>query len=450
MSQSVLILCPDTISQRMAGPAIRYWEFAKALSCEHLVTLAAPNHEAINLTPPHQNVTLSHHNHDTIQALEESHDIIIFQGFILDIYPFLQHSTKILIADLYDPIPLEGLELGKNNPNHDEITNQVRVINTQLKYADYFLCASERQRDLWLGHLMSLGRINHHSYATLQQRIISVPFGLPDHPATPVENVDTGFFAKEENEAKKPFILLWGGGIWEWFDPLTIIHAVHRLSQKYPEIKLIFLGTKHPNPGIDVMPMQHQAEKLAKELKIYGKQVIFQVGWVPYEHLPNYLLAANVGVSAHFNTLETHYSFRTRILHYLWAEKPIITTRGDILAEQIEKHQAGIVVDYKDIDGWMAAIEKLYNPVYHAKYIAGIKKLAKTYTWSKVTRQLTEICHHATIAQDIENENNSRKSLIWDCEREYNVLKHQLDTIERSHSWQITAPMRAFRRWLSR
>lgn len=42
------------------------------------------------------------------------------------------------------------------------------------------------------------------------------------------------------------------------------------------------------------------------------------------------------------------------------------------------------------------------------------------------------------------------KSSMWDCEQEYKRLKCQLDVIEHSNSWRMTAPLRALRRWLTR
>jgi glycosyltransferase involved in cell wall biosynthesis len=317
-------------------------------------------------------------------------------------------------------------------------------MNDQLKLADYFLCANERQRDLWLGHLLALGRINPLTYAQIQQRVVTVPFGLPDIPP---QRTGVGL---RQSSADKDFILLWGGGIWEWFDPLTLIRAVHHLLPHYPQLKLVFLGTQHPNTTIQTMPMQHRAEALARELGIFDTHVIFQSGWVPYSILSNYLLDADVGVTAHFDTLETHFSFRTRILHYLWAGKPIITTQGDVLADAIVGAKAGIVVNPQDEQAWIAAIETLLNPIHYATYLAGVKMLASRYRWSTVTQPLQNLCANATLSLDMRIEGGLRKPLHWDCEQEYHALKCYLDIVEHSNSWRITAPLRALRRWLMR
>ncbi len=485
MTHSILILCPDVITERMAGPAIRYWEFASALATRFEVTLAAVNATSPTLKSPLPHIHLTQHTPENIDQLIEQHDIILFQGYILDTYPMLRQSNKVLIADLYDPIPLEGLELHNGlEVDWERLHKQVNMLNDQLRWADYFLCASERQRDLWLGHLLALKRVNPATYNEMQQRILTVPFGLPNTPAQ-----RTGIGLRQQFDKEGKFILLWGGGIWEWFDPLTVIRAVHRVSQLYTDVCLVFLGTKHPNPGIDIMPMQHRAEELAKELGLHGKQVIFQPGWVPYDMLQNYLLDSNVGVTAHFDTLETYFSFRTRILHYLWAGKPIITTRGDVLADAIIEAKAGIVLDYEDEDAWVEAIEKLHHPIYYASYLQGVKTLAKHYLWSNVTEPLIELCQHATPAPDMYFTTHGRQLIALghdpyqielqqlnhnlqqahqqtqqvheqllteyqnlhlehqQVEQELRELKAYLTHVEHSNSWRLTAPLRAFRRF---
>jgi glycosyltransferase involved in cell wall biosynthesis len=455
MSHSILILSPDYITERMAGPAIRYWEFAKALASSHQVTLAAPNEISPTL-PLTFSAHLVQHSRDNISQLIQQHDIIIFQGYLLDYYHQLRQCDKILVSDLYDPVPLEGLERHKdlNSDNMRIIADQVRMMNTQLQLADYFLCASDRQRDLWLGHLLALGRINPLTYQEINQRVLTVPFGLPDDPP-----IKTGVgFRDALGLSENDFVLLWGGGIWEWFDPLTLIRAIYQLAPTYPRLKLVFLGTRHPNPTIPPMPMQERAEKLARELGLYDTHVIFQAGWVAYDQLANHLLEANVGVSAHFATLESHFSFRTRFLYYLWAEKPIIATEGDILASEVAYHKVGITVKPEDEKSWAEAIEVLYDSMKYQTYYEGIKKLSRQYRWTTVTQPLNHLCEQAQRSQDVIIEQGWRRSRTsWHGEPEILALKsqlasleEQLDFIERSNSWKLTAPLRTLRRLLTR
>ena len=69
--------------------------------------------------------------------------------------------------------------------------------------------------------------------------------------------------------------------------------------------------------------------KLSRGLGLYDRTVFFNTDWVPYGDRGSYFHEVQIGVSTHYENLETRFSFRTRILDYLWAELPIIATGGD-------------------------------------------------------------------------------------------------------------------------
>src|SRR5690606_1607098 len=139
-------------------------------------------------------------------------------------------------------------------------------------------------------------------------------------------------------------VLLWGGGIYDWFDPLTLIRAVAELEKDHPRLRLVFMGLEHPNQRIPLMGAAKRAVQLAEELGVAGRSVIFNRDWVPYEERAGFLLDADIGVSTHLDHVETAFSFRTRILDYLWAGLPVVSTAGDGFAPIIEEHGLGAVV----------------------------------------------------------------------------------------------------------
>ena len=224
-----------------------------------------------------------------------------------------------------------------------------------LATGDAFVCASEKQRDFWLGALASARRLDRASYErdpSLRTLIDVVPFGIDSEPPEPgpaLRGVVPGIGADDK-------ILLWPGGIWNWFDPLTVIRAVHEISRRRDDVRLYFLGVKHPNPEIPDMAMAGEAVALAEELELRDRVVFFNFGWVPYAERGRYLLEADVAVSAHFDDIETRFAFRTRFLDCLWAGLPIVTTRGDTLGELIVASGGGSAVDVGDVDGWFAQL----------------------------------------------------------------------------------------------
>src|SRR6185503_10968946 len=57
-----------------------------------------------------------------------------------------------------------------------------------------------------------------------------------------------------------------------------------------------------------------------------------------------WLLDADCAVSAHLDHLESRYAFRTRLLDCFWAGLPIVCTRGDELADRVERERLGEAV----------------------------------------------------------------------------------------------------------
>ena len=61
-------------------------------------------------------------------------------------------------------------------------------------------------------------------------------------------------------------------------------------------------------------------------------------------------------MSTHLDHVETEFSFRTRILDYLWAGLSGRQHGGDALADMIESAGAGITVPPDDVDALEAAL----------------------------------------------------------------------------------------------
>ncbi len=213
-------------------------------------------------------------------------------------------------------------------------------MNEQIRRGDFFLCASARQRDFWLGHLAAAGRVNEHTYdadPALSSLITVVPFGVEDEPprhrAPAMRGVVAGIGAADE-------IVFWGGGLYNWFDPLTAIRAVDRLRHRRERVRLFFAGARHPNASVGETTMATRARALAGDLGLTGRHVFFH-DWIAYDERESFLVEADIGLSSHVDHLETAFSFRTRVLDYLWAGLPTVTTQGDTLAEVIDRGGRG-------------------------------------------------------------------------------------------------------------
>jgi len=397
----IVVATADTLTARMAGPAIRATRLAGALAAEHDVRLITT--ARADITDARFEVRAV--DDRGLRRAMEWCDVFVMQGWILAGRPFLTTSSKVIVADIYDPLHLEQLEAGRDGGDDGRwqaVLDATAVLNEQLLRGDLFLCASAKQRDFWLGQLAALGRVNPATYdedETLRSRLAIVPFGVSDDPpvrgAPALRGVVPGIGPHDK-------VVLWGGGIYNWFDPLTLIRAVDGLRHEMPDVRLVFMGLRHPNPDVGEMKMAVAARLLSRDLGLTGVHVFFNEGWVPYDERQNYLLDADVGVSTHLDHVETEFSFRTRILDYLWAGLPIVATRGDSLSDLVAQRDLGITVPAGDVDALRRALaELLGNEALAAGCRANIEVLVPELVWSKVLAPVVEFCRHPTRAPDV-------------------------------------------------
>ncbi len=399
--QHVLVVTGEPLLDRMAGPAIRAWEIASALANEHDVWLVSTGAARVASVA----FKVSSERGPGLRAALEWADVIVFQGFLLEAAPWLVDSSKILVADLYDPIHLEQLEQAKDLPPGERevaVAEATRVLNETIARADLMLCASEKQRDFWLGQLAGQGRVNPRVYdedETLSSLLAVVPFGVADEPPVQKRHAIRGVVPGIGPDDK---VIIWGGGVYNWFDPLTLLRAIEVLAKRHGDVRLFFLGLTHPNPGVPKMRVAWEMRELADELGLTDRVVFFNEGWVPYGERADYLLDADLGVSTHLTHIETQFSFRTRILDYLWASLPIVATEGDTFADLITEHRLGRVVPAEDVDALVDALEALlYDEAAASAARERVAAFAEQFHWSAALRPLVDFCREPRRAADL-------------------------------------------------
>jgi glycosyltransferase involved in cell wall biosynthesis len=336
-------------------------------------------------------------------------DVIVTQGYLYRLAPLLL-TQKPLVIDLYDPLPIELLEHHAHLPLVEAQLSQsycVERTKVLLRRGDFFLYSNERQRKYWLGMLTAVGRVNHRNYRENQDfsRLFGcVPYGIPDEPPHSTRTVLRGpetTFPQMNLSGKPAFsatdtIVLWGGGLWKWFDPCAVIRAIGEIARNRTDIKLVFLATTRSNldtTRLNIAYATEEAIALSRDLGLYNRQVFFNPTWVPYMERQNYLLEADIGISTHLATLETEFSFRTRILDYLWAELPIIATRGDFLSDLIEQRNLGLVVEPLAVGQIRDALLRLADDLqFREQCRANIRQFRTQLLWSRVIAPLEEFC----------------------------------------------------------
>ena len=213
----------------------------------------------------------------------------------------------------------------------------------QCAAADFIICASEKQRDLWLGGLGLSGLIDLDSYRrdrTYRAFVDVVPFGLRDAPPSARPAGAQGRLAGHRRRrpgaavgrrhlalagradpdqggraAGRPRAGACTSSSWAW----SARGRPQRRSRRAPSEAIAYARER----GLEgtLRPLQPRLGALRRAAGAT-------------------CLEADLGISAHHDHLEARFSFRTRVLDYLWAGLPMVLTRGDSMAELAERRRA--------------------------------------------------------------------------------------------------------------
>jgi hypothetical protein len=330
----------------------------------------------------------------TLLEAARRHDVLVAQRLPPQLLRYVARLPVRFVADLYNPQMIEVLEAAAGDGASTSPQRAWRSMLGQCAVADLVICASEKQRDLWLGGMGLAGLIDVERYRldpTFRSYVDVVPFGLPDRPPERGQPVLKGVWSGIEAGDR---VLLWAGGVWRWLDAITPIRAVERLRAQGHRVHLVFLGVGRP--ALDPTSIPSSAEEaisFASERGLEGRCVHFNRGWVPYAERGAYLLESDLGVCAHHDHLEARFSFRTRVLDHFWAGLPSVVSSGDAIGDMVEHRGLGRSVAPGDDEAFASACADLIGDQANYSAAAGrVRELAPSLRWSAVAEPLVRFC----------------------------------------------------------
>jgi glycosyltransferase involved in cell wall biosynthesis len=387
----LLIISAEAMGDRMAGPAIRAFELAAALSGRCQVQLAAPRGSSLPVGG-----TLDLHLYDprrprSLARALGGNDVVLAPPLAPGLIAAIRQAGRPWIADLVNPEPFEGLEFGRGLPPSRRRAHEILRADRlafAARTAAAFVCAHERQRDMWLGFLAAHRRLSGSRYQadrTLERLITLVPSGIPDTPPRRVPQPAI----RGVHVAVDARLAIWNGGLWDWLDPLTVIEAIALLRQSDPRWALVFLGSERP-AGARHMTMHRRARELADARGLVAERAVhFEPEWTPYHERGARLLEADVGVCAHPASAETRFAARTRLLDLLWAGLPVVSSTGDVWSEFIVEERLGAVAPPGDPTAYARALEVSLAP--GSDYRASLATAAAKSTWTVASAPLPDL-----------------------------------------------------------
>jgi len=149
-----------------------------------------------------------------------------------------------------------------------------------------------------------------------------------------------------------------------------LIRSFQSIIDKSPNIRLMIIGSG-TKTTIDELK------------KLSGSRVIF-TGWIPYQKIPEYIAASDIGVAPFRSTLYTNTVVPTKALEIMAMEKPAVVSDLTTFSKYVSHENNCFLVSPGSVDDLSAALLNLIKDAELRKYLGknGRKLVEKKFTWT--------------------------------------------------------------------
>jgi len=324
-----------------------------------------------------------------LMRVAEASDVVVVGGDVLCRHPRLASAPAVLVVDLVDPWMLDPAagpgDDGGRAPLHQNVTALAELLDA----GDFFICASEHQRDYWLGMLSTRAPLDAVASAmgpTLRDLVDVVPFGTPSHPAGAPRTVLRGV---NPAIADEDLLVVWAGGTSAWGNPVALVEAWLAVVERVPAARLYFPG--FDGAGGAVSRAVEQAVARAEQLGLAEKSVLF--GPAASDETRAALLSeCDVAVCTPVDSPATRLAARSDVLDCVAAGAPLVTTSSDLLADVVRERGLGAVIAPGDVSGLSAAlVALLQDPARRAVSAARAGAVADEHKWERGVAPLQRV-----------------------------------------------------------
>jgi glycosyltransferase involved in cell wall biosynthesis len=193
------------------------------------------------------------------------------------------------------------------------------------------------------------------------------------------------FFSYSLAPLKDQLVLCYAGLISFERGIINILRAAHRISEKYPDIKVkVKLLGKFQSKEEET-----EFIKFASEFK--SMQLIYS-GWTTYDLISENLRDVHICLDLRVKNFIYKNSLPIKIFEYMAAGKPFIFSDIDPIREELNYKSCGQLVEPNDIDGIADAVEKYLKDRELLKIHAGNGRriIEQEKNWEKESEKLVK------------------------------------------------------------
>jgi len=209
--------------------------------------------------------------------------------------------------------------------------------------------------------------------------IISVGYSLAesakqirgDHNVSCIPNgVNYKIFSEFSNEKSRENIMIYVGTVSEWSGLDLVIRSIPQIKKEVPDIKLIVVGDG---------AYLNELKKISKKLEVNTH--IELLGKKEYNEIPEILSKCNIGLAVYPEIDLMKYAFTLKLIEYMAAGLPVITTNVGDGAQIVKESNSGFVIDYTVESFSNAVINLIKDDELRYSMSRNGTKYAKNFDW---------------------------------------------------------------------
>lgn len=393
---------------RVAGPSLRTWHFTRAiLDAGHEVCLIGDRMAGIypEDLPPRVSQRL---DRLTYHSVDDTlwHNPRALRPLIADFKPDCAIAVTTpacgvavancgnlpLWCDMYGSIMAEAQLKALIYGSDSHLIHFWNMERVALERGDVFSTVSERQQWSLIGELGLWGRLNQwtssHTFAH------TIPIASEIAPYQVERRALRGVLVPED-----AFIILYSGGYNTWTDVDTLFAALEQVMRLHPNAYFVSTGgaiTGHDDFTFRRFEHLIQASERHERYKLCG--------WIPASDVPCFYLESDLAINTDRFAYETVLGSRTRILDWLRAGLPCISSNLTELAQTVANAGAGLTYPPGDADALAAAILRLRDADLRREMASNGRKLLESqFTYAQTAAPLLAWLQHPHRAPDYQH-----------------------------------------------
>ena len=198
---------------------------------------------------------------------------------------------------------------------------------------------------------------------------------------SPREKESINLKHKYSNQAQN--IIMHHGVIDPQDQPEIIVDAAKKVINKHPNTMFWLIGH-----GAAIINIKEKVKRNGLESNFFFS------GWIPYEEVPSFISACDVGIVILPNIRSARIRVTLKGFEYWACEKPIVVSDLPALREIVEPWKTGLFYKPSDPKDLAEKICILLNDKLLASRMgeAGRKLVKKEYGWNKLATEFVNIC----------------------------------------------------------